>query len=324
METNEKPEIVVIGASAGGVSALQTVVSALPPGFDAAVFVALHLWPEADSRLPEILTRAGNLPASHPADGAHFETGRIYAAPPDRHLLLNDSRMTVVRGPKENLHRPAIDVLFRSAATTYRRRAIGVLLTGADDDGAAGMKSIQECGGVTIVQDPADSAHPEMPESALRVITPDFTVPVREIGPLLRDIVQGDIRLKRRPAMSEPGDKTEGQEQGLPVDEKLYGAPTPFSCPDCNGTLWEVEDGQLLRYRCRVGHAYSARSIVEAESDRVDRAMWEAVRVLEESVSMSRRIAQKSQVLRAHLLTKAEEREGYAEVLRNLLVREPG
>ena len=323
MKPNQPPSIIVLGASAGGVTALQAVVAALPAGLDAAIFVALHLWAEAESLLPHILSRAGKLPASHPADGAYFETGRIYVAPPDRHLLLNDSRMTVVRGPKENRHRPSIDVLFRSAATTYRSRVIGVLLTGSDDDGAAGLKDIQECGGITVVQDPDESAHREMPESALRILAPHFTLPLDQIGPAICNLVEGKIHVSRRPPMLEPVDKTRGQEEGGPVDEKLYGTPSPFSCPDCNGTLWEVEDGQMLRYRCRVGHAYSARSMVEAESEAVERAMWAAVRVLEESVSMSRRIAQKSEVLRPNLLSKAAEREEHARILRNLLVREP-
>jgi two-component system chemotaxis response regulator CheB len=161
-----------------------------------------------------------------------------------------------------------------------------------------------------------------MPLSALRVLKPDFTVPLNEIGPLIRNIVQGEIEVSRRPAMAQPVDNTNGQEEGLPVPENLYGTPTAFSCPDCNGTLWELQDGGVLRYRCRVGHAYSARSMVEAESEAVERAMWEAVRVLEESVSISRRIAERSDVLREHLLKKAVEREGHAQVLRDLLVRD--
>lgn len=318
---NEKgPDIVVIGCSAGGVPALQKVVSALPPDLDAAVFVVLHVLAEAESLLPHILSRLGGPPASHPSDGQLFETGRIYAAPPDRHILLHDSSVRVVRGPKENLHRPAIDVLFRSAAMVGGPRVLGVLLTGADDDGAAGLKAIQERGGATVVQDPMDSAHPEMPQSALQVMRPDFTLPLDQIGPMVRDIVKGVVKPNERPVMPEAVDKSFGGDEGEPVDVKQLGTPTAFSCPDCNGTLWEVQDGRLLRYRCRVGHAYSSGSMIEAQSEAVERALWEAVRVLEESASMSRRIAQKTEVLREHLSQKAEERQRHAQALRDLLL----
>jgi two-component system chemotaxis response regulator CheB len=320
MKDEQGPDIVVIGASAGGVAALQEVVSALPPDLNAAIFIVLHLLAGAESLLPQILSRKSRLPASHPSDGQLFETGRIYAAPPDRHILLHDSRLRVVRGPKENLHRPAIDVLFRSAARVGGPRVLGVLLTGADDDGAAGLKAIQERGGATVVQDPMDSAHPEMPQSALQVMEPDFTLPLHQIGPMVRDLVKGVVKTNERPVMPEPIDKSFGGDEGEPVDVKQLGTPTAFSCPDCNGTLWEVQDGKLLRYRCRVGHAYSSGSMIEAQSEAVERALWE-VRVLEESVSMSRRIAQKTEVLRKQLFEKAEERERHAQALRDLLLK---
>jgi two-component system, chemotaxis family, protein-glutamate methylesterase/glutaminase len=320
VKTDERPDVVVIGASAGGVRALQKVVSALPVDLEAAVFVVLHIWAEADSALPEILSRAGRMPAMHPKDGEPFEMGRIYVAPPDRHIFLQDGELRVPRGPKENRHRPAIDVLFRSAATAYGPRVIGALLTGSDDDGAAGLQSIQERGGTVIVQDPADSAFPDMPESALRVVQPDFTLSLNEIGPAVRDLVSGAVKPNPRLPMPEPVDKSYGQEQGIEVDVQQLGTPTAFSCPDCNGTLWELVDGDLLRYRCRVGHAYSAASMIDAEADAVDRALWEALRVLEESVSISRRIAAKNDTLRTQLTRKAEEREHHAKVLRNLLV----
>lgn len=319
MKREGTPDIIVVGASAGGVQALKTLVSKLPAGLDATVFVVLHLGAEADSLLPQILSRAGQLPATHPGDGELFEAGRIYTAPPDRHILLGDGVVRVIRSPKENLHRPAIDVLFRSAAMSYGPRVIGVVLTGADDDGAAGLRTIKDRGGIAIVQDPADSAYPAMPESALRAIGPDFKLPISEIGPVLRDIVSGAVTVGR-PAMKEPADKSFGQEEGLPFDVKLLGTPTAFSCPDCNGTLWELQEGDVLRFRCRVGHAYSALSMANAESEAVERALWEAVRVLEESASMSRRIAAKSDVLREQLIAKADERQRHAGVIRDLLV----
>jgi two-component system chemotaxis response regulator CheB len=321
VKPDETPGIVVVGASAGGVPALETLVSALPAGLDAAIFVVLHLWAHAESLLPHILSRAGSLPAVHPKDRDVVETGRIYAAPPDRHLLLTDSMMRVVRGPRENMHRPAIDVLFRSAAMTYGPRVIGVLLTGADDDGAAGLKIIKERGGIAVVQDPADSAHPQMPESALRAAGPDFVLPLREIGRVVCDLVSGAIQLPERATVpEEPTDEVfKKGERGERVDISLLGAPSAFSCPDCNGTLWELQDGDVVSYRCRVGHGFSAGSMAEAQNSAVERALWEAVRVLDESASTSRRIARKSESLRERLLEKAEEHERCADVIRKLL-----
>ncbi len=320
MKDKKTPGIVVVGASAGGVDALQRFVAALPADIDAAVLIVLHLWPETESHMPAILSRAGALPVSHPDDNEPLEAGHVYVAPPDRHLFFHDSMMRVVRGPKENLHRPAIDVLFRSAALEHDSRVIGVLLTGADDDGAAGLKMIRERGGITIVQDPADSAFPEMPQSALHIAKPDYTLPLKMIGPLVCDLVTGKAEPPRDQHMRELKDNSQGSEEGRPIDVSKLGPPSPYSCPDCNGTLWEVQDGELLRYRCRVGHSYSTQSIIEAESEAVERALWEAVRVLEESASMSRRIALKTESLRARLTAKAEEREHHAQVLRELLL----
>ena len=320
MKPGEAPNVVVIGASAGGVSALQELVSALPEDLDAAILIVLHVLAEAESFLPHILARAGRLPAAHARDGELLETGRIYVAPPDRHVLVHNSALRVVRGPKENRHRPAIDVLFRSAAMSGGERVLGVLLTGADDDGAAGLKSIQERGGTTIVQDPLDAEHPEMPASALRVIEPDFRLPLRQIGPMISSLVAGQVETKEKVVMPEPADKAFGGDEGQEVDVTSLGTPSSFSCPDCNGTLWELQDGNLLRYRCRVGHAYSVGSMVEAQAEAVERALWEAVRVLEESASMSRRIGIKNETLRTQLFQKAEERQHHARTLRDLLV----
>ncbi len=320
MSSGDKHDIIVVGASAGGIEALQKVVGALPAGLDAAVFVVVHLWAEAESFLPQILSRAGNLSAVHPSEGQLLEVGQIYAAPPDRHLVLHDAKIRVVRGPRENRHRPSIDVLFRSAASVYGPRVAGVLLTGADDDGTAGLKAIKERGGIAVVQDPADSAYPAMPQSALSVLEPDFTLPLDEIGPLMRDLVAGVVKPKGRRAVSEPADRSFRQEQGEPIDVTKLGAPSAFTCPDCRGTLWELQEGGLLRFRCRVGHAFSTRSMVDAQSDIVERALWEAARTLEESAAMSRRIAQKTKTLEPKLMKDAEQRESHARVIRELLM----
>jgi len=309
-----------MGASAGGVQALQKVVSEFPADMEAGVFVVLHTLATVESLLPQVLARVSAFPAVTAEDRGLIETGKIYVTPPDRHMVFHDSAMSVVRGPKENRHRPSIDVLFRSAAMTYGPRVIGVLLSGADDDGTAGMMAIKRRGGITIVQDPAESAYPEMPGTALRTVGPDFKLPVAEIGPRIRDLVEGKFQKTEREPMSEPVDKSLEQDEGSPTDVRKLGSPSAFTCPDCKGTLWELQDGQLLRYRCRVGHAYSVESIIEAESDSVERALWEAVKTLEESAQLSRRIAQKTGILREELTQKAVEREQHARVIRELLV----
>ena len=325
MPENGTPDIVVMGASAGGVEALRRVVSVLPADLEASVFIVLHTLATAESLLPHVLSRVGALPALAAEDRALIEAGKIYVAPPDRHLLFHNSEMRVVRGPKENRHRPSIDVLFRSAALHYGRRVIGVLLSGADDDGTAGMKAIKRRQGITVIQDPLDAAYPEMPASALRTVGPDFTLPVSEIGCAVADLVSGKLVKIERGVMSEPVDKSlERNDEGDSTDDRLLGPPSVYTCPDCNGTLWELQDGELLRYRCRVGHAYSAESMIEANTDAVERALWSAVKTLEESASLSRRIAQKTGMLREELSSKAEEREEHARVIRGLLVEGTG
>jgi two-component system chemotaxis response regulator CheB len=320
MNSDVTPDIVVMGASAGGVQPLRQVVSAFPAGMEAAVFIALHTLATAESLLPELLSRETRIPAVTAQDRSLIEVGKICVAPPDRHLLFHEGALRVTRGPKENRHRPSIDVLFRSAAMAYGPRVIGVLLSGADDDGTAGMMAIKRCGGITIVQDPAQAEYPEMPSSALRTVQIDFTRPVAEIGPLVQGLVDGKIERRENLPMSEPVDESLAGDEESPTDVRKLGIPSVFTCPDCNGTLWELQDGELLRYRCRVGHAYSAESIIEAENDSVERSLWEAVKTLEESAQLSRRIAQRTGLLRDELMRKAAEREQHARVIRNLLV----
>jgi two-component system, chemotaxis family, protein-glutamate methylesterase/glutaminase len=320
MSLDAKPHVIVVGASAGGVEALQVLVSTLPGDLDAGVFIVLHTLATAESLLPGLLSRAGPLPARAAEDHALVETGRIYVAPPDRHIVFHDGVVRVVRGPKENRHRPSIDVLFRSAALALGPKVSGVLLSGADDDGTAGMMAIKRAGGVTIVQDPADSKYSDMPASAIRTVHPDYTLPVHQIGPLLAELVKGRVQRNEKPALSEPVDKSlVPNDEGSPSDDKMLGTPSVYTCPDCNGTLWELQDGRLLRYRCRVGHAYSAESVIEASADSVERALWSAVRALEESGSLSRRVAERTGFLREDLMREAVEREEHARVIRDLL-----
>ncbi|MBV9506723.1 MAG: chemotaxis protein CheB [Acidobacteriia bacterium] len=320
MSPSRQVDVVVVGASAGGVHALRQLVSDLPAGLDAGVFIVLHTLPSAESLLPQVLNTVSSIPAVQAADGTLFETGRIYVAPPDRHLLFQDGTVRVIRGPKENRHRPSIDVLFRSAAMAHGANVLGVLLSGSDDDGSAGLMSIKHRGGLTIVQNPSDAAYPHMPQNALRTVGPDFILPIAEIGPLIKNLVEGENQNSSEAGMSELENNPAGHEEVPPQDTNSIGVPSAFTCPDCSGTLWELQDGELLRYRCRVGHAYSSDSMIDAQSDAVERALWSAVRTLEESASICRRIASKTTILQRELNQKAEERQEHARVIRKLLL----
>lgn len=286
-------DVITVGASAGGVEALIALVGSLPADLPAAIFLVLHIPAQSPSLLPGILNRTGHLHALHPADGEAIQHGHIYIAPPDHHLMIEEGITRVVRGPKENRHRPAIDPLFRSAARTYGTRVVGVVLTGSMDDGTAGLLAIKRRGGVAVVQDPQDALFASMPRSAIAHVEVDHVMPLSGIGPLL-------VRLSREQAAqgSYPISKEMEMETKLAAmdtNEGQYGeqvgTPSVFSCPECGGVLWEVHDGNLLRFRCRVGHAYSVDSILAGQTEAVEEALWTALKTLEESASFSRRLA---------------------------------
>lgn len=292
-------DIVVVGASAGGVSAVRALLHELPKDFPAAIFVVLHISPHSRSALPHIFSRAGVLPARHPADGEPIRPGCVYVAPPDRHMLVFPGHVRLSRGPKENHTRPAIDPLFRSAALAYGPRVIGVVLTGYLDDGTAGLVAIKARGGISVVQDPDDARCGAMPLNALRGDSPDHCVPLADLPELL-------IRLAAEPAPSEElfpvpdwlaVEVRISAEEGGAADHPNIpdiGRLAPFVCPECSGTLFEVEDGRTLRFRCRVGHAYSHESLAAFQVEGLEAALWMALRALKESASLSRRLAERA------------------------------
>jgi two-component system, chemotaxis family, protein-glutamate methylesterase/glutaminase len=295
-------DIIVVGASAGGVEAVSLLVSDLPPDLPAAVFVVIHVPANAASTLPAILDRAGPLPSLPAEDWQPIESGRIYVARPDLHLLIYPGHVRTVRGPRENHARPAIDPLFRSAALAYGERVIGVVLTGALDDGTAGLAAIKRQGGIALVQDPSDALFPSMPMSAQVNVDVDHCLPLREMGAILASIV-------RRRATSNGGTDVEKGSNGLEYevrismldasalesdDESRPGNPSPFGCPECGGVLWEQPDAGPPRFRCRVGHAYSAESLLASQHDGFETALWTALRALEEKAALSRRLSRRA------------------------------
>ena len=322
-------DIVVIGASAGGVEALVALVRALPADLQAAVFVVLHIPPQSSSMLPVILDRSGPLPAQHAQDGLPIECGQIYVAPPDHHLIVERDHVRVVRGPRENRHRPAVDVLFRSAAWEYGSRVVGVVLTGTLDDGTAGLLAIKQRGGIAVVQHPDDALYPGMPRSALAHVEVDHSVPLREIGPLL-------ATLTREAAAPQQLAQEEIMEQEVNIAKQLggaaridpvFGQPSTFSCPECGGVLHEIQDGEFARYRCRVGHAYTPETMLAEQSEALEIALWTALNTLEESISLNKRMAQQAQErgqtwLAQHFNTKRQEAEQRVESIRSVLVKD--
>ena len=272
-------DIIVIGASSGGVAALRELTHGLPPNLQAAVFVVLH------SRGPSILSSilSNHLPATQAVDGEPVQPGRVYVSRPDFHLLIEDCRVRVIHGPKENRHRPSIDVLFRSAALEYGPRVAGVILSGSMNDGSAGLAAIKEAGGIAIVQDPNDASFPDMPRNAMSAAEIDYCVPLTDIPPLLIKLVKDG----RTPPRGHP---VKPMKSKL-ADPRTNGKPSVFTCPECHGTLWELQQGDIVRFTCRVGHTFSLGSMEEEVSVATEDALWAAVRVLEEKAEVSRRMA---------------------------------
>ena len=285
-------DIVVVGASAGGVEAMQVLASSLPPGLPAALFFVIHVYPGSESRLPQILAAAGPLPAIHPADGDALRHGTIYVAPPDFHLTIEHDHVHLRKGPKEQHQRPSINVTFRSAAFSYGKRVIGVVLTGQLDDGVSGLWNIKRRGGVAVVQNPEEAAFPSMPLSALREVEVDYSVGIGEIGPLLgrlcRESVNGSV-----PAVQDDDPE-----------------PTGLTCPDCRGTLNIHRLAPTVEFRCRVGHRFSPKALISEHLANQERLLWSAIAGFEETASMA-------DLVISHL--EPESREPFrAEVQRRL------
>ena len=320
--------VIVVGASAGGVSSLMQLVSGLPEDLNAAVAVALHVPEEAPSALPAILSRKGPLKATHAADGEALMHGRIYVAPPGRHLLVKRRTLRVVNGPNENGHRPAIDPLFRTAARAHGRRTIGVILSGSLDDGTAGLYAVKQHGGTAVVQDPADALFDGMPESAIENVAVDF---IGDVPALTTELVRRTRILAADPAVeldvTDQSDDLDAVEmdRGTPDPDDWSAAPSQFTCPECHGSLFERQDGTIVRYRCRTGHAFSPDALAAAQSKGVEDALWIALRALEENAALLRRLASRARERCQErswkrFASQANGVEGRAKVIRDALL----
>jgi two-component system, chemotaxis family, protein-glutamate methylesterase/glutaminase len=291
--------LVVVGASAGGIEALTRLAAAMPADFPGAVCVVLHTSAQSPGVLHGILDRAGPLPARAVSGGERPLPGHIYVAPPDQHLVVEPNRLRLTKGPRENRFRPAIDPLFRSAAQVYGPAAVGVVLTGNLDDGTAGLWAIKQLGGVAIVQNPADAAYPSMPESALKHVKVDHIVPLAEIAPLLGRVVAtplyegGAVVSERINIEVNIAKAVNPLEAGI---EQLGEAST-YACPDCHGVLLRVDEGGHKRFRCHTRRAYSTETLLAAINERVEDALWNAVRAIDEGARYAGHLAEHVQPL---------------------------
>jgi two-component system chemotaxis response regulator CheB len=294
------------------------------------VCIVLHIPADSPSLLAHILNREGTLPAKNAENGEAPLPGHVYVAPPDRHMLIgDDGRFHVARGPRENRHRPAVDPLFRSAALQYGNRAVGVILSGTLDDGTAGLLAIKQRGGITVIQDPKEALYPSMPLSAQQHVEIDHCLRLESIPALLTRILEQAPSEEEReipPNLIMETRMAELDQSALETDDRP-GRPSAYSCPDCGGVLWEIQEGEYDRFCCRVGHAYSPETMLGAQEEVLEDALWTAVKTLEESARLSHRLASTERE-RGHdwLAQRFEEKERDArhrvEVIRKFLLRD--
>jgi two-component system, chemotaxis family, protein-glutamate methylesterase/glutaminase len=331
-------DLIVIGGSAGAVDALTALVAGLPADLPAAVCVVVHQPAYAPSRLPEILARSGPLSAVAARDGAPLVPGTIHVAVPDRHLLVvrddgGGGRLRLTSGPRENRTRPSIDPLFRSAALAYGPRVIATVLSGALDDGTAGLWAVRDRGGLAVVQDPATALVGSMPGNAINEVGADHVAAAHELGPLLGRLAREAVA--KRPAPDTGTTALEELEREVAlaaVDEathagfERYGQPSRFSCPECAGVLWNVNtvQGGPLRFRCDTGHAYSPANLAEAQLEVVESTLWASLRALENTVQLARVRAEGArkrgmEALAQRYEVQCDAAQQHAGVLRELL-----
>lgn len=289
-------DIVVIGASAGGIQPLIELVKSLPESFTGYIFIVVHIPSHSPSHLPNILDSSSALTAVHPKDGEKLQRGTLYVAPPDHHLLLEDDHVVVRKGPKENRFRPSIDALFRSAAYVYGPRVIGIVLSGLLNDGTSGLWSVKRMGGIAVIQDPKDADHDSMPVNVLEYVDVDYSLPKQEIGPLLTRLVMEKTCQQR--VIDENEKKLLQMEVKIALEGDAFekgildmGKLTTFTCPECHGALVRLVEGKLIRFRCHTGHAYTASALLSGITEAVEEILWQAMKGLEEATLLLNKMA---------------------------------
>ncbi len=293
----QKRDIIVVGASAGGITALKTFVGSLPADFKGSVFVVLHIPPFSESRLAWILSQAGPLKAVQPRDGEPIAEGKVYVAANDHHLLLEKGKVVMKKGPKENRFRPSIDALFRSAAYVYGPRVIGIVLSGLLDDGTSGLWAVKRLGGIAIIQEPEDAEYPQMPRNVLEYVEVDHTIPAAAMGTLLKTLIED--KAPKGIKLSKEEMKRFEMEVIIATRDNAFemgviemGELTPFTCPDCHGGLVRLIEGDIIRFRCHTGHAFTVSTLLAELTQAVEDLLWQGMRGVEETNMLLKNIEQ--------------------------------
>ncbi|MCA1436501.1 chemotaxis protein CheB [Bradyrhizobium sp. BRP20] len=320
-------DIIVIGGSAGATAPLKQILSRLPADLPAAVFIVLHIPAQGIGILSTVASSAGPLPVRQAEDGMKIEPGQIYLGAPDHHLLVTEDRIFLGRGPRENMVRPAIDALFRSAALYHGPRVIGVLLSGLLSDGAAGLNAIKRCGGMAVVQDPADAISDEMPQRAMEATTVDLCVPGATMGDVLSELVreQAGAALPIPPEIRLEVEIAAGERIGSDNLASMAD-PVALTCPTCGGVLSEVKSARPMRFRCQVGHGFTADALAKEQEGRVDEALRVALRIIEERAELVHRMAAdgrrtgRAAVAEMYEARALEYRE-YADMIRRVVLK---
>ena len=320
-------DIIVVGGSAGAIDVLKRIVNGLPHELGAAVFVVIHIPPTSPGRLPGILQRRASVRVAWAEDGESIEHGRVYVAPADQHLVLEDGQVRLTRAPRENHSRPAIDPLFRSAALAYGPRVVGVVLSGRLDDGTAGLWAVKERGGIAIVQDPREATHPDMPHNALEYTAADHVVRSHAIAPLLAQLAADEVGAPRAPQRPSRGLELEVEiameSNALENGVMSIGPTTPYTCPECHGVLMRVEQGGIPRFRCHTGHAFALDSLLASVTETVEETLWSALRAVEETVMLLREAADSAGngARDPRFEEKAREAQERADLIRRAVLR---
>lgn len=314
-----KHDVVVIGGSAGSVTAVQALAAGLPGDLPAAVLVTLHVGSERHSWLPKILAQAGTLPCAHAQDGEPLRQGQIYVAPPGRHLLVQRDVVHLSQGPRVNRTRPAIDPLFRSAAAAYGPHVVGVVLTGLLDDGSQGLAVIKAQGGVALVQDPEEAAFESMPRAAIAACHVDAVLPVSDLAAYITRLARGtypsEAAQEGKAMEARTGlEQNEAAVQQIAADleaqvggQPRSGCGSTYSCPECGGVLWQLSESGLVRFQCHTGHAYSPRTLLAEKSRALEMSLWTSVRLLTEKRILTRQLAE--------ILTAPDQEQMRGEIL---------
>lgn len=318
-------DIVVIGGSAGSHTVLRQIMADLEADIPASIFVATHVPTHSAGYLADALGKAGAVPVVEAADGQPIERGKVYVAVPDHHLLIVDGTVRLGNGPRENMTRPAVDPLFRSAALSYGPRTVGIVLSGMLNDGASGLTAIKACGGTAVVQHPLDAQADQMPLAALEVVQADEVAPANQLGSMINRIVRTEAGQATDPpaGLQLEVQIAAGTRLGAETLRKIAD-PSAISCPDCQGVLSEVRNEQPLRYRCQIGHAMTAE-VLASRADHVDEAMRVALRMMEERVTLVTRMAEDARQTGRNAVAelyeaRAEEYSRYATILREAAI----